>query len=199
MLVVGRRHELGLAHGAGPGADHALAGDVAVLQDLQGGQQLDTPEALASPVIGQCRQGADHAVAADIVAEVAFQAPDGHQYPRVDTVLLLYALQDQVVLRQQDAAATNAARGHCTIEILPHRAGELRLAAVGLEYRRVGRDVREHPIEQGRIDAGGQRFAAQCLAPVGEARNQAFAAGLSGARGEGGREIFGWSLSAGGQ
>ena len=71
MLVVGRWHELGLPHGTGPGADHALAGHVAVLQDLQRSQQLSAPETLAATVIGQGGEGANDAIAADVVAEVA--------------------------------------------------------------------------------------------------------------------------------
>ncbi|MNF85119.1 hypothetical protein D3C84_675050 [compost metagenome] len=51
--VVGGRDKLGLAHRTGPGAQHLLGFDVALLQDLQGGDQLRMGEARAAAFIGQ--------------------------------------------------------------------------------------------------------------------------------------------------
>ena len=199
MLVIGGGHELGLAHGAGPGTDHAIAGYIAVLQDLQGGQQLSTPEALAATVIGQGGEGADYAVATDIVTEVALQAPDGHQDLRFDAILLLDTLQHGVVLGQQYSAAADAAGGDGTVEIFPHRASELGLTAVCLEHRRVRGDASEYAIEQRRVDAGGNRFATHGLTPVGETGQGCFGCSLDRCSGSGGRQIFRRGLGAGRQ
>ncbi|MNP00150.1 hypothetical protein D3C76_919360 [compost metagenome] len=51
--VVGGRDELGLAHGARPGAQHFLGFDIALLEDLQGGDQLRVSETGATPFVGQ--------------------------------------------------------------------------------------------------------------------------------------------------
>ncbi|MNP74848.1 hypothetical protein D3C76_1717880 [compost metagenome] len=53
MGVVGGRNELGLAHGAGPRAAHGFRLDVAVLDDLQSGDQLVLGELGAAPLVGQ--------------------------------------------------------------------------------------------------------------------------------------------------
>src|SRR5690606_35551489 len=199
MLVVGGRHELGLPHGAGPGADHTLAGYVTVLQNLQRGQQLNPPEALAATVVSQRREGADHAVAADVVAEVAFKAPDGHQNPRIDTILLFDALQHAIVLCQQDATAANTAGGNGAVEIFPYRPGEFGLTAVSLQYCRVGGDAGEYAIEQRSIDTGGNRFAAQRLTPIGEAGQRRFGRGLNRSRRHCGGQVLRRRLGAGRQ
>ena len=47
----GRRHELILPHGAGPGADQAFRGDIAILKNLQYGEQLAAPEHLAAAFV----------------------------------------------------------------------------------------------------------------------------------------------------
>ncbi|MNF92375.1 hypothetical protein D3C84_750180 [compost metagenome] len=60
MGVVGGGDELGLAHGARPRAFHGVGLDIAILQDLQGGDQLCLGEGRATAFIGQGSQGADH-------------------------------------------------------------------------------------------------------------------------------------------
>ena len=86
MLIEGGRHKLGLAHGACPGADQPLRRAVTGLQDLQRRQQLAAPEDLATAIVGQGGEGADHVVAADIAAVIAFHAPDGDQYFMVNGI-----------------------------------------------------------------------------------------------------------------
>lgn len=54
--VVGGRDELGLPHRTGPGAEHLLGLDIAVLEDLQGGQQLAVGKGRAATFVGQGRE-----------------------------------------------------------------------------------------------------------------------------------------------
>ncbi|MNN77151.1 hypothetical protein D3C81_1935900 [compost metagenome] len=60
MGVVGGRDELGLAHGAGPRATHGFRLDVAMLDNLQRGDQLVLGELRATAFIGQRGQRANH-------------------------------------------------------------------------------------------------------------------------------------------
>ncbi|MNN18590.1 hypothetical protein D3C81_1318020 [compost metagenome] len=56
MGVVGGGDELGLAHGAGPGATHGLWLDVAMLDDLQRGNQLILGKLRAAAFIRKGRE-----------------------------------------------------------------------------------------------------------------------------------------------
>lgn len=56
------RHELDVAHGAGPGADHVLRRRVAGLQDAQCGDQLAAEEVGAATGGGQRRHCLDDVV-----------------------------------------------------------------------------------------------------------------------------------------
>ncbi|MCY1378078.1 hypothetical protein D9M69_656840 [compost metagenome] len=101
MGVVGGRDELGLAHGAGPGTEHLFGFDVALLQDLQGRDQLRVGEAGTAAFVGQGRQRVDHRLAALELAKIAFHAPHGHQRLTINAITLLDALQDVGVLVDQ--------------------------------------------------------------------------------------------------
>src|SRR3546814_13119014 len=78
----GRGNELKLAHGAGPGAGHLGDADVALVEDLQGVEELGAEEVVASALVRQGRQRGDHRFTAGVVAQVALQAPEGHQIGR---------------------------------------------------------------------------------------------------------------------
>ena len=98
MGVVGGRDELRLAHGASPGAEHLLRRDVALLQNLQGGNQLRVGKPRATTFVGESGQRVDHRLAALELPEVAFHAPHRHQRLPVNAITLLDALQDIGVL-----------------------------------------------------------------------------------------------------
>jgi hypothetical protein len=84
---------LRLAHRASPGAEHLVARDVAVLQDLQRGEQLAAKEIRPIPDHRQCRERADHVEAAIVRAERGLDPPDRQKDEAVDTILLLDRVQ----------------------------------------------------------------------------------------------------------
>ena len=163
---VGGGNELGLAHGAGPGAAQAGAADVAALQDLQGRQQLVFGETWAAAFIGQGGEGADHRLLAHELAEAAFHAPDGDQRLAVDAVALLDGIQCGGVFGQQGLALAHAQRRDGAVEVFPDRAGELRLGAVGLDHAQVRGHAGEGLVEHLGLDAGLQGLGAEAFAPV---------------------------------
>jgi len=71
-----RRHELGLAHGPGPGARHDPAVDMVMLQDLQGRQEFVPEEGSAIARIGQGRESLDRIGVSSEAAEIGLHAPD---------------------------------------------------------------------------------------------------------------------------
>src|SRR3546814_14664614 len=79
----GRGNELKLAHGAGPGAGHLGDADVALVEDLQGVEDLGAEEVVAPALVRTRRQRGDHRVAARVVAEVALQSQAGHHEARL--------------------------------------------------------------------------------------------------------------------
>jgi hypothetical protein len=85
--LIGGGHELHVAHGSGPGALHGSRRDVPPLEDVQGVQQLGAKERPAAVVVGQGGQGGGYGVAAQVLAVVGLQAPEGHQHAGRDSIL----------------------------------------------------------------------------------------------------------------
>ncbi|MCY1442602.1 hypothetical protein D9M71_589770 [compost metagenome] len=186
MGVVGGRDELGLAHGAGPRAAHCLWLDVAMLDDLQRGDQLVLGELRAAAFIGQGGQRADDRLVALELAEVAFHAPHRDQHLAVDAIALLDAGQQFGVLLQQLLAVTHTQGRQGAFEVLPHRAGELRLAAVGLDHVHVGGDAEEGAVEGVRRNTGLQGLLAEAGLPLREGLQRLdFSAGVGRCAGQG--------------
>jgi len=52
----GGGHELGLSHGAGPGADHVVYGNMPFVNNCQGCQEFSPEEVVSSRIVSQCRQ-----------------------------------------------------------------------------------------------------------------------------------------------
>src|SRR3546814_15751284 len=82
----GRGNELKLAHGAGPGAGHLGDADVALVEDLQGVEELGAEEVVAPAAVRQGTQRGANGEAAGVVADVALQAPEGHKEARLSAV-----------------------------------------------------------------------------------------------------------------
>ncbi len=169
ILVVGGRDELGLAHGAGPGADHEGGRNVAVLENLQGGEQLGVGEFRAASFIGEGRQGADHVLVAHVRTVVALHAPDRHHRIRIHRIARVDFAEDARMLRQARLALANAQRIEGAFQVLPYRSGEFRLAAVGFDHGGIGLDAGEGAIEGLRIDSTGQRLLTEGVTPLFEA------------------------------
>ena len=199
VALVGGGDELGLAHRAGPGALHALWLHVTLLEDRERGEQLVVGELRAATFVGEGCQRADHAHVAGIGAEVAFHAPDGDQGVALHAVALLDAAQGLGMLGEQALAIAHTLQGSRAIQVFPHRPGELRLALVGTDHRRVGSHPGKGALEGGAVDAGSQRLAAKAVAPLAEAllHHGGGGRGDSGRRGRlhlrcGGRGAWTW-------
>ena len=95
------RHELHVPQRPGPGARHRVRRDVPFLDNLKRVQQL-RPEEMAAPlVVGQRRQRIDHTVAAQIVAKIRLQSPEGDDIARRHTVLGMDFVQQVAMGCQQ--------------------------------------------------------------------------------------------------
>ena len=75
MRKVARRHELALAHGAGPGSHHGRRPDIPLIDDPQRPQQLLAEERRAPTVIGERRQRRDDRELAGEISVVALDPP----------------------------------------------------------------------------------------------------------------------------
>ncbi len=84
VAKIGGGHELRLAHGPGIGAQHVRRRHVAVVEDVQGGDQLSTEEAGAPAVPGESGQRLDHMEVAHPGAEAGLQSPNAGDDARID-------------------------------------------------------------------------------------------------------------------
>ena len=158
-----------MPHRAGPGAAHLIRLDVAALDDAQCVEQLRPEERAASRVISQCGERRNHRKTAEVVAEIAFQSPEGDQEPGLYPVFLVGAPQQVLVLLEQLAAALDALLVDAQVDIAPEGLGELGLPTVEFDDSRDGRCILQRQVERFGGDSLGQRFAAQGVEPGLEA------------------------------
>ena len=143
------RHPLGVAHGAGPGADHFLRARPAALDDHQRIGELLLPVG-APPRLapGERRErGHDrpHVLEVDHdVAEGAFHAPQAEHDERVDAVIALDAREQVAMFAGALLAGPDAPVRDPAVEILPNLLVELGLLALEREHRHVGFEIRHH-------------------------------------------------------
>ncbi len=76
ILLERRGHELRVTHRTSPTALHPRGRGIARLQDPQRVQQFPFKKGPPPPVIGQCRERAEHRIAAPEGAIGTFQSPD---------------------------------------------------------------------------------------------------------------------------
>lgn len=112
--------------------------DIAMLDDLQCGEQLRLGKGRATAFVGQSRQERITELLPLELAEVAFHAPDRDQRLAVDAIPLLDALQDIGMLISIDWPLRTRTGDRAPSRVFPHRAGKLRLAASGADHRHVG-------------------------------------------------------------
>ncbi len=132
--------ELRLAHGACPGADKPLPGDMPLLEDLQRGDELTPVEIAAHLPEGEARGRAQHVGRAHPGAEVRFHAPDAGDNPALDTEIGLDPAEGPARAGGGSLAGGDATRGDGVVHIVPRRPAELALPAAG--PRRPGSKVR---------------------------------------------------------
>ena len=140
------RHPLGVAHGAGPGADHFLRRAPAALNDDQSVDQLPLPiGAPARFAPGQRRQRRNdrpHMVFRHHrIAECRLDPPDAEHDGGLDAEIPLDARQQRRVLRRFLLAGGNFPVGGDAVEILPELQAEFGLIADRLKPGRVGHAV----------------------------------------------------------
>ncbi len=171
--------ELHAAELAGPVADHAVDGLVAALDDAQRVEQLRAEEIGPAAVIGECGDGAENLVVAEIAAEVALQAPEGGEHRRRHAVFLFHLGEQLGVLLDLgepvgDAAAANHAVGKLQEGLVEHR-----LAVVAAHDGRVEGHRRGRFGDHARRDALGGGFFLEILEPA------FVGTGVAAARGQG--------------
>src|ERR1044071_6535195 len=94
---IARRHELTLAHRAGPRSLETGQIDVAAIQDLEGVEQLAAEKRRPSRVPRQRRQGGNRRADSGEPAVLGLDAPDGDDDARRDAVTFRDAAQQLAV------------------------------------------------------------------------------------------------------
>ena len=108
------RHELGLAHGAGPGADELVARDALVLQDFQRDQQFVAEVVVAVLGVGERRQRADRVPFVLHRAVGRFHSPDRQDDPALDLEALLHRRRTGCAIRPPCASPAAARCGEAS-------------------------------------------------------------------------------------
>ena len=113
-----RRHELALAHRAGPRPDHVVGPDVALIEDFQGGDQLGAEHRAAAALIGQRRQRRRHEIAAHRAPEIALDAPQRDDEARLHVEALPHLLQQGPVVDEMLAHIVEPLLGDDLLQVL---------------------------------------------------------------------------------
>ncbi|GAB1459348.1 hypothetical protein MASR2M50_11220 [Thauera sp.] len=177
----GRGHELGVAEGARPRAGEALGGDVALLQDLQRGEELAAEEGLPAPEAGQRGQRGEQRPAAEVAPVVALHAPHRDHRLGIDAVTTLDLGEHLLPLRQHRAPVGDTLLVHQRGEVVPDRGDEFGLGVEEADHRHVGGERSRVGVEGVAAHPLGRGLAAQ----LGEAGRER---GLVGGGGEGQRK-----------
>ena len=159
-------HELRMAHGAGPGAHHAVGTDVVLVHDAQCGQQLALRPRAAAPFMGERGQRIHGAEAAEVLPVIALQPPDGREHRRGHAVARGGGVQRGLVLGPLGLAVGNALGRGCAVQVGPWRACELGLGAVQLHHAGQPLGLAKHVAHGVRADACGQCLPGEGSAPV---------------------------------
>ena len=155
-----RRHHLGLAELAGPGADHLLRAQVAAFNHAQRIEQARAEQLGPAAVIGERRERRQHRLLAGAGAEIALQSPERDDHRRRYAEVLVDALEDGLMLLDHLAAALDAVGRQQLLgeveEVLreePLAAVDIDDALVEFQERRGGGDRRG-----GNLLGGGLAF-----------------------------------------
>ena len=162
------RHELRLAHGAGPGRDHAAAREAAVLHDLHGDQQFVAEVGVAVADEGERGQRAEHVPAVALGAVVGLDAPERGEGEAVDAELLFHLAEGLRPFADLALAARDAGARGDRVDVIAERLAVFRLALGGGDHARVGGDALHGAIERGARDALFLRVRPQSGGELGE-------------------------------
>ena len=151
-----RRHHLGLAELARPGADHFLGAQVAALDQAQRVEQMAAEHLRAAAVVGERRQRLDRLVLALAAAEIALESPERGDHRRRHAEFLFLAREQRLVLLDLGGAVREPSAGQHLVGDLQEVLGEEALPAVDIDDALI-----EHQIGRG----GGDRGLAKCPGP----------------------------------
>ena len=168
-----RRHELGRAEGAGPGADQPVRLHIAAGENFHRGEKFLAEVFAAAADAGERCGRAQHRAVAALGAVIRFHTPDGGDDVPIDSVGALHRREHRSILGQQLAAARDALVADQEIEIVPGRFVELRLGVEQIHNAQVGRQPCGQLLERFAADAApfGQRLhAGDAIAEVGGGR-----------------------------
>ena len=182
-----------MPHGPGPRSDHAVGGDVALVDDAQRCQQLGLRPGAAAPFVRQGGQCVHRAEGAKVAAVVALHAPDGGDDAGRHAVAGGCGLQCCAVRRQLGLTLGNALGRDGAVQVRPRGAGELGLGAVQLDHAGQPLCLAEHVAHSGGANAGLQRLGRKGGQPLGKAGGVvSIGAGLRLCGGWGGRGRLCW-------
>ena len=133
---VARGHELCLPRGSRPRSPHGSGGNVAVLENDKGRQQLVAEVVAAKADVSEIGQGPNDIVRSGKSAEVGLQSPDPQDDARVDAIDLARFGEPSAPRLRLVAAALDARGRNRGGNVVPYRTYELGLPV------RVGHDLR---------------------------------------------------------
>jgi hypothetical protein len=143
--------------------------DVAVLDDLQGGEQL-APEVVAPPaaVADERRQRLHERTPAEILAEIGLDAPDARDDVAVDPEARFRGRERLPVLAHGGAPIGDALVIHEGRDVVPDRRLELGLIILKLQHLEVGLEPARGGVERLGRDAAGRGLLAQAREAAAE-------------------------------
>jgi hypothetical protein len=154
VVVIGCGNELRVAHGAGPRSVHALEGDVAVLEDLQRGDDLRFGELGLGPGAVERAERADDVLVAGLRAVVRLHTPDGDEDVTVDAVFGFELIEQCLVLDQLLLARLDALVRDHAVDIFADRLHVFWLVIRHLDHFGIGRETLKRAVERLARDAG---------------------------------------------
>ena len=170
-LQIARRHELHLAHRAGPGAAQAWEVDVAAVHNLQRVEQLASEESGAPRVPGERRERGERRTYPAEAAVVRLDSPDGDDDSRRDAVALGDLIEQRQIGGVGVAAASDELWRQPPGDVFLQREDDFRLRAIALDDDRLRLDdVGERGVDDVLTDASRQRLGAHACQPLGERR-----------------------------
>ena len=169
------RQELGQPHGSSPGAAHVRELYVALVQHLEGIEQLLPEHVLAAPIIGLGRQHGDGILRQLVGSEGRLASPDREQHISRHPELLLNGSQRAAVLgckllrlfrQMSDVALLDVIGGGLHEFRLPAGRGALPAGKIEVGKREIGLDALRRRLEGPARDPERLGIRPQTLQPA---------------------------------
>jgi hypothetical protein len=168
-LEITGRHELRLAHRAGPGALHLREIDVPAIEDLQRVEQLAPEQRRATRIPRERGQRRNRRANSTEAAEVGLDPPHRGDDPWWDAVLRFNRLEQRLVAGEHLLSGSNSGPRQLPADVRLERQYGLGLRAVAFEDDRQRLlNAGERLLEDLFSDAPGERLGPHLLEPLGE-------------------------------